>query len=149
MQHPHEFYMKKALIEAQRGSNEDEVPVGAVIVYKNKIIGKAYNLCFKLCDPTAHAEIQVITAACNYLQSRYLDKCTLYTTLQPCVMCSGAMYWSQLGHLVYGADDEKMKGGVRKNIMHPNTKITKGILSYECGELLTDFFKKKRKLKKK
>ena len=150
MNHSHEFYMKKALIEADRASSEDEVPVGAIIVYENIVIAKSYNLCIKLCDPTAHAEIQVITSACSYLNSRYLDKCILYTTLEPCIMCSGAMYWSKLGHLVYGANDEKRGFSLfKKNLIHPKTKITKGILQYECATLLTDFFKKKRNLKEK
>ena len=150
MNDSHEFYMKKALIEAQKGSSEDEVPVGAIVVHDNIVIAKSYNLCIKLCDPTAHAEMQVITAACNYLQSRYLNECTLYTTLEPCSMCSGAMYWAQLGHLVYGAEDEKRGFSLFKNnLIHPKTKITNGILQYECATLLIDFFKKKRNLKKK
>jgi len=140
--------MKKALIEAERGATEDEVPVGAIVVHENIVIAKSYNLCIKLCDPTAHAEIQVITAACNYLQSRYLNECILYTTLEPCNMCSGAMYWSKLGHLVYGAEDPKKGFSQFKNhLIHPKTKITKGILQYESSLLLTEFFKKKRKLK--
>ena len=140
--------MKKALIEAERGATEDEVPVGAIVVHENIVIAKSYNLCIKLCDPTAHAEIQVITAACNYLQSRYLNECILYTTLEPCNMCSGAMYWAKLGHLVYGAEDPKKGFSQFKNhLIHPKTKITKGILQYESSLLLTDFFKKKRKLK--
>ena len=148
MENPHEFYMKKALIEAKKGTYENEVPVGAIVVHKNKIIAKAHNLCIKLCDPTAHAEMQVITSACNYLQSRYLNNCILYTTLEPCCMCSSAMYWSQLGHLIYGAKDEKRGfNALNKKCIHPKTKITKGVLSYESAELLTDFFKKKRKLK--
>ena len=148
MNDSHEFYMKKALIEAERGATENEVPVGAIVVHENMIIAKSYNLCIKLCDPTAHAEMQVITAACNYLQSRYLNECILYTTLEPCNMCSGAMYWAQLGHLVYGAADTK-KGfsQFKNNLIHPKTKITKGILQYESSLFLTDFFKKKRKLK--
>ena len=140
--------MKKALIEAERGATEDEVPVGAIVVHENIVIAKSYNLCIKLCDPTAHAEIQVITAACNYLQSRYLNECILYTTLEPCNMCSGAMYWAKLGHLVYGAEDPKKGFSQFKNhLIHPKTKITKGILQYESSLLLTEFFKKKRKLK--
>ena len=150
MDNSHEFYMKKALIEANRGAYEDEVPVGAIVVYENTIIAKSYNLCIKLCDPTAHAEMQVITAACNYLQSRYLNKCILYTTLEPCVMCSGAMFWSQLGHLVFSANDKKSGFSLfKQNLIHPKTKITKGVLNYESSMLLTDFFKKKRNLKKK
>lgn len=148
MENSHEFYMKKALIEASKGACDNEVPVGAIVVHKNKIIAKAHNLCVKLCDPTAHAEMQVITSACNYLQSRYLNNCILYTTLEPCGMCSSAMYWSQLGHLIYGANDEKRGfNSLNQKCIHPKTKITKGVLAYESAELLTSFFKKKRKLK--
>ena len=150
MENSHEFYMNKALIEAQKGISKDEVPVGAIILHKNKIIAKAHNLCLQLCDPTAHAEIQVITSACSHIQTRYLNECTLYTTLEPCCMCSSAMFWAQIGHLVYGADDIKRGFSfIGKKTIHPKTKITKGILSNESSRLLTDFFKKKRKLKKK
>ena len=142
-----EFYMKKALIEAKKAEMEDEVPVGAIIIHNDKIIAKAYNMCIRLCDPTAHAEMQVITAACNYLNSRYLEGCTLYTTLEPCIMCSGALFWSKIDALVYGCSDQK-RGGilVSKKIIHPKTKIKKGVLEYDCGQLLTKFFKKKRNL---
>ena len=143
-----EFYMKKALVEAKIGAQEEEVPVGAIIVCDKKIIAKAHNMCICLCDPTAHAEMQVITAASNYLQSRYLENCTIYTTLEPCIMCAGALFWSKIDTLVYGADDKK-KGiySIGKKILHPKTTIKKGILEYECSHLLSDFFKKKRKLK--
>ena len=102
-----EVYMNKALIEARKGFREDEVPIGSIIVYNKKIIAKAHNMCIKLCDPTAHAEMQVITSACNYLQSRYLENCILYTTLEPCCMCSGALFLSKIGKIIYGADDRK------------------------------------------
>ena len=143
-------YMQKALIEARMGFREDEVPVGSIIVYKKKIIAKAHNLCIKLCDPTAHAEMQVITSACNYLNSRYLDNCILYTTLEPCSMCSGALFWSKIGKVVYGADDpEKGFSLFKKKLLHPKTIIKKGVLKNECSYILSAFFKKKRKLKKK
>lgn len=146
----HEFYMRQALTEAKKAFYEDEVPVGSIILYKNKIIAKSYNMCIKLCDPTAHAEMQVITSAANYLKSRYLDKCVLYTTLEPCHMCSGALFWSKIGQLVYGASDRKNGFSMKKEqLLHPKTIITKGVLSNECAYLLTDFFKKKRKLLKK
>tara|TARA_B100000700_G_C14874808_1_gene775132 strand:- start:351 stop:797 length:447 start_codon:yes stop_codon:yes gene_type:complete len=143
-----DFYMKKALLEAKKAETKDEVPVGAVIVHNSKIIAKAHNMCVRLCDPTAHAEMQVITAACNYLESRYLDGCTIYTTLEPCVMCAGALFWAKIDTLIYGCDDKK-QGGIlmSKRIIHPKTKIKKGVLEYECSNILTDFFKKKRNLK--
>jgi tRNA(adenine34) deaminase len=142
-----EFYMKKALIEAQKAESEDEVPVGAIIVHNEKIIAKAHNMCIRLCDPTAHAEMQVITAACNYLDSRYLEKCTIYTTLEPCIMCAGALFWSKIDALVYGCNDKKQGGVVVANkIIHPKTKIKKGVLEHECSHILTEFFKKKRTL---
>ena len=102
-------------------------------------------MCIQLCDPTAHAEMQVITAACSYLNSRYLEECTIYSTLEPCIMCAGALFWSKIGQIVYGCDDKK-RGGliIEKKIIHPKTKIIKGVLNYECGQILTDFFKKKR-----
>ncbi len=139
--------MKKALIEAKQAELENEVPVGAIIVYNEKIIAKAHNMCIQLCDPTAHAEMQVITAACDYLNSRYLEECTIYSTLEPCIMCSGALFWSKIGQIVYGCDDIKRgEGMIEKKITHPKTKIIKGVLNYECGQMLTDFFKKKRNL---
>ncbi|MBE38075.1 MAG: tRNA-specific adenosine deaminase [Flavobacteriales bacterium] len=150
MINPDELYMQEALKEARKAFQENEVPVGCIIVYKKTIIAKGYNMCEKLCDPTAHAEMQVLTSACNYLQSKYLDTCTMYTTLEPCVMCAGALYWSKIGRIIYGAKD--VKKGVslfKKNILHPKTKIQGGVLMDECGYLLTSFFQKKRKLDKK
>ena len=143
-----EFYMRQALIEAKKAELDDEVPVGAIIVHDKKIIAKAHNMCIRLCDPTAHAEMQVITAACSYIKSRYLEKCIIYTTLEPCIMCAGALFWSKIDSLVYGCDDKK-RGGViiAKKIIHPKTKIKKGILEHECGHMLIEFFKKKRNLK--
>ena len=125
----HEFYMRKALTEAKKAFYSDEVPVGAVMLYNNKIIAKSYNMCIRLCDPTAHAEMQIITSASNYLKSRYLDKCILYTTLEPCHMCSGALFWSKIGQLVYGASDKKNGFSMKKEpLLHPKTIITKGVL---------------------
>ena len=142
--------MRKALIEAEKGFRKDEVPVGSIIVYNDKIIAKAHNMCVTLCDPTAHAEMQVITSACNYLKSRYLKRCTLYTTLEPCCMCSGGLFWSKIGAVIYAADDEKQGFSLlKKNVFHPKTTIKKGVLKYEAGHLLTKFFKKKRNLQKK
>tara|TARA_B100001250_G_C19543872_1_gene675946 strand:- start:228 stop:659 length:432 start_codon:yes stop_codon:yes gene_type:complete len=142
--------MQKALSEAKRALSEDEVPVGSIIVYNNKIIAKSFNMCVKLCDPTAHAEMQVITAASNYLNSRYLEKCIMYTTLEPCHMCSGALYWAKIGQIVYGASDKKNGFSLMKeHLIHPKTIVIKGVLENECSYLLTDFFKKKRKFKSK
>ncbi|MAQ69467.1 MAG: tRNA-specific adenosine deaminase [Flavobacteriales bacterium] len=145
-----EIYMKEALKEAKKAFAEDEVPVGSIIVYKNAIIARGYNMCERLCDPTAHAEMQVITSACNYLKSKYLDECVLYTTLEPCSMCAGALFWSKIGKIVYGAKDPK-RGAflLGQNLLHPRTIIKGGILIGECAYLLTSFFEKKRKLKKK
>ena len=143
-----EFYMQKALREAERAFQQDEVPVGAVIVYKKKIIAKAYNRCVQLCDPTAHAEMQTITSACNYLQSRYLNDCELYTTLEPCIMCFGAIFWSNIKKVTYGASAQKFGfTTMKKDSRALKTKLVKGILEEKCSNLLTCFFQKKRKLK--
>lgn len=141
----HDWFMREALKEAQKAFEINEVPVGAVVVYENKIIGKGHNLTEQLHDVTAHAEMQAITAAANYIGAKYLTDCTLYVTLEPCVMCAGAIYWSQLGELVFGAIDSKR--GFQKmgqNMLHPKTKLTHGILEKECAELLKEFFKKLR-----
>jgi len=150
MIHKDEFYMKEALKEAKKAFTDDEVPVGSIIVYKNTIIAKSYNMCERLCDPTAHAEMQVITSACNYLKSKYLDKCILYTTLEPCSMCAGALFWSKIGKIVYGAKDPK-RGALLlgQNLLHPKTIVKGGVLIGECAYLLSSFFEKKRKLNKK
>ena len=143
-----EIYMQQAFKEALIAKKKDEVPVGSVIVYEKKIIAKSHNMSIRLCDPTAHAEIQAITSACNYLKSRYLENCTIYTTLEPCIMCAGALFWAKIGRIVYGASDKKQGMSlIKHNIIHPKTKINSGVLEYECGYLLSDFFKKKRKLK--
>ena len=140
-----DYFMKKAFAEAVQAFDEGEIPVGAVVVAGNKIIARAHNLTETLNDVTAHAEMQAITAAANLLGGKYLNDCTLYVTLEPCAMCAGALGWAQVGRIVYGASDSKR--GFRKfapNILHPKTEIVGGILETECGELLQEFFKKKR-----
>jgi tRNA(adenine34) deaminase len=140
-----EFYMKEAFKEAQKALEKDEVPVGAVIVCKNTIIARAHNLTEQLNDITAHAEMQAITSAANYLGVKYLNECTIYITLEPCIMCAGALNWAQIGKIVFAAKDEK-KGysTLDQNILHPKTEVISGILEKECSEILKDFFKKKR-----
>jgi tRNA(adenine34) deaminase len=139
-----EYFMRIALQEANKAFDAAEVPVGAVVVCQNKIIGKGHNLTEKLNDVTAHAEMQAITAAANYLGGKYLTECTLYVTLEPCVMCAGALFWSQIGKVVFGATDAKR--GYRKigPLLHPKTEMKEGILSEECSELLQLFFRKLR-----
>lgn len=140
-----EKYMRMAIAEAQVAAEAGEIPVGAVVVSKGIVIARAHNLTETLNDVTAHAEMQVITAAANYIGGKYLDQCTLYVTLEPCVMCAGALGWSQLGRLVYGADDEKRGySHFAPDALHPKTTITKGILAEESQELIRSFFKKKR-----
>ena len=140
-----EYFIKEALKEASKAYYKDEVPIGAVIVYNNRIIARAYNLTESLNDVTAHAEMQAFTAAENYLGGKYLHDCTIYVTLEPCVMCAGASYWSQISKIVYGASDQK-KGysNISTKIIHPKTKVISGILENDCSNLLIDFFKKKR-----
>jgi tRNA(adenine34) deaminase len=137
--------MKEAFKEAQKALEKDEVPVGAVIVCKNTIIARAHNLTEQLNDITAHAEMQAITSAANYLGAKYLNECTIYITLEPCIMCAGALNWAQIGKIVFAAKDEK-KGysTLDQNILHPKTEVISGILEKECSEILKDFFKKKR-----
>lgn len=140
-----EFFMREALKEAQKAFDKDEVPVGAVIVSDQRIIARAHNLTETLCDTSAHAELQAITAASSHLGSKYLNECTLFVTLEPCVMCAGALFWAQIGKIVYGASDEK-RGYARlqEKILHPRTQIIPGILENECRAILLDFFQKKR-----
>ena len=140
-----EFFMKEALKEASKAFDKDEVPVGAVVVCNNQIIARAHNSTELLTDVTAHAEMLAFTAAADYLGGKYLKECTLYVTLEPCVMCAGASYWTQISKIVYGTKDEK-RGFQRlgKNILHPTTLIQDGILEYECKKILIDFFIKKR-----
>lgn len=140
----HNVYMRAALAEAQVAAEAGEVPVGAVIVAAGRIIARSHNLTELLVDVTAHAEIQAITAASNYLGNKYLQKCTLYVTLEPCPMCAGALFWSQMGHVVYGASDDKRGYQKHGGPLHPKTKITSGILADECAQLLSDFFANKR-----
>lgn len=139
------YFMKQALMEAQKAFDKDEVPVGAVVVCKERIIARGYNLTETLNDVTAHAEMQAITAAANVLGGKYLNECTIYVTVEPCVMCAGAIAWAQTGTLVYGAYDEK-RGYQRyaPTAMHPKTIVKKGILQEECAALMKSFFKKKR-----
>lgn len=140
----HEYFMKIAIEQAKIAFDKGEVPVGAVVVSNNLILAKAHNLTESLTDVTAHAEIQAITAASNYLGAKYLNQCTMYVTLEPCVMCAGALYWSQIDKIVVGASDEK-RGFISKNIsLHPKTTYEFGILKDECSELLQEFFKLRR-----
>lgn len=140
------YFMKKALIEANVAFDMDEIPIGAVVVCQNQIIARAHNLTEQLTDVTAHAEMQAITAAANYLGGKYLTDCTLYVTVEPCVMCAGALGWSQIGRVVFGARDEKR--GFQKlapEALHVKTELVEGILADECGALMQDFFARKRR----
>jgi tRNA(adenine34) deaminase len=164
-----DYFMREALKEAQKAFDADEVPVGAVIVCNNKIIARAHNLTERLNDVTAHAEMQAITSAANFLNGKYLNECTLYVTLEPCVMCAGAIAWAQFGKLVYGAPDTKrgfnllnltpssgtsfsnrqgegdeFGNGNGKQILHPKTVVKSGVLEEECAILMKTFFQKKR-----
>ena len=145
-----EYYMQQALKEAQKAYEEDEVPVGAVVVMNERIIARGYNQVEKLTDSTAHAEIIALTAAFNFLGSKYLPEAVLYVTVEPCVMCSGALYWSKIGRVVYGANDDKngysrITGRDEKHSpFHPKTIVVTGILKEECALLMKDFFKAKR-----
>lgn len=139
-----EHYMREALKQAQYAWEEGEIPIGAVVVCNNKIIAKAYNQTEKLNDVTAHAEMLALTAAFNYLGNKYLHDCTLYVTVEPCVMCAGASYWAQLKRVVFATTDEKR--GFRRygNLLHPKTETVTGILAHECANLMTEFFRNKR-----
>ena len=142
-----EHYMRQALMQAQKAFDEDEVPVGAVVVLNNKIIARGYNQVEKLMDCTAHAEIIALTSAFSYLGSKYLPEATLYVTVEPCLMCAGALYWSKIGAVTYGAADEK--NGYRRvakeaSPFHPKTIVRAGLLGIECGQLMKDFFAGKR-----
>ena len=140
------YFMKQALQEAQKAAALDEVPVGAVIVANNQIIARSHNFTEHLHDVTAHAEIQAITAASEYLGAKYLTGCTLYVTLEPCVMCAGALYWSQIDKIVFGARDEKRGAGRFQNeLYHPKTLIINGVLEEDCSDIMVQFFKNKRK----
>jgi len=141
-----EYFMGKALEEARKAFDLDEVPVGCVVVCQNRIIARSHNLTEQLNDVTAHAEMQAITAAANQLGGKYLNECTLYVTVEPCVMCAGAINWSQLGKLVWGARDEKRGfSNINQNLLHPKTVMKNGVLENESAELMIRFFAEKRK----
>jgi len=139
------YFMREALKEAEKAYYKDEVPVGAIIVCNDQIIARAHNFTETLNDPTAHAEMQAFTIATEFLGGKYLNECILYVTLEPCIMCGGAAFWTQLQKIVYGAQDKKRGFSIlNKNILHPKTEIQGGVLKKECGELLSGFFKNKR-----
>lgn len=138
------YFMKKAYEEALKAYDLGEVPVGAVVVSKNQIIARAHNLTERLTDVTAHAEMQAITAAANYIGGKYLQDCTMYITLEPCQMCAGALYWSQISKIVFAASDPKRGYRAMGTKLHPKTELVSGILEMECSALLQDFFKRKR-----
>lgn len=140
------YYMKQALLEAQKAGERGEVPVGAVVVCKDRILARSHNLTEVLTDVTAHAEMQAITAAASTLGGKYLNECTLYVTVEPCVMCAGAIAWAQMGRLVFGAEDEK-RGYQRyaPEALHPKTEVVKRVLAEECGALMKKFFAAKRR----
>ena len=141
----HEYFMREALKEAQTAFDKDEVPVGAVVVHKNRIIARAHNLVETLNDPTAHAEMQAITSATNTIGGKYLNECLLYVTVEPCPMCAAACFWAQIGTLVYGASDEKRGfSTISEKLLHPKTQIIKEILATETAQLMIEFFRRKR-----
>lgn len=141
-----EFYMGEALREAKKAFAADEVPIGCVIVWKDRIIARAFNRTEQLKDFTAHAEMQAFTSASDYLNNKYLNECTLYVTLEPCVMCSGASFWTQIGKIVFGASDLKRGvSAISSRILHPSTEVVSGVMEQECATLLSEFFQKKRK----
>ena len=139
------FYMKQALAEANKAYKQGEIPIGAVVVCRDKIIAKSHNLTELLHDVTAHAEMQAITSAAEHLGGKYLNDCTLYVTVEPCVMCAGALGWSQISRIVYGASDEK-RGYTRfaPKTLHPRTEVISGVMAEECAELMQHFFQEKR-----
>ena len=140
-----EYFMTEALKEAEKAMKNDEVPVGAIIVCDNQIIARAHNYTQRLNDATAHAEMQAFTSASDYLGGKYLNECTLYVTLEPCVMCGGASFWTQIKRIVYGASDEKRGfSNIEESILHPKTEIIKGIHEEKCSKILYEFFQHKR-----
>lgn len=142
---PDELFMKEALKEAEKALAQHEVPIGAVIVHNGTIIGRGHNLTERLTDVTAHAEMQAFTAAANYIGGKYLKDCTLYVTIEPCVMCAGASYWTQIGRIVYGAKDEKRGfSKFAKDILHPKTTVVNGVMAEEAAALVSSFFRAKR-----
>ena len=138
------YFMKQALLEAEKAFAMGEVPVGAVVVAQNRIIARGHNLTETLNDVTAHAETQLITAAAGAIGGKYLKGCTLYVTLEPCTMCAGALYWSQIDRIIYGAPDEKRGASRFGNLYHPKTKISGGLMEEECAKILLQFFEKRR-----
>ncbi|MBL6626921.1 MAG: nucleoside deaminase [Bacteroidetes bacterium] len=139
------YFMRQAIREALKAYEADEVPVGAIVVSNNQIIARGHNLTEQLHDVTAHAEMQAITAASHYLGAKYLPDCTLYVTLEPCTMCAGALFWTQIGRIVYGASDEKRGFRTMGGQFHPKTQVTTGIEAEVCGDLMSEFFRSKRK----
>ena len=141
-----ERYMRDALREAQMAGSEDEVPIGAVVVCRGRIIGKGHNMTERLNDPTAHAEMIAITAATEAMGGKYLNDCTIYVTVEPCPMCAGALAWAQIGRVVFGASDPKRGFSLfSPSLMHPKTEVVSGVLADECSNLVTEFFRNKRK----
>lgn len=147
-EHDDIFFMRQALDEARLAFAADEVPVGAVVVCGGNVVARAHNLTEMLCDVTAHAEMQAITAAANYFGAKYLNDCTIYVTVEPCSMCAAALGWAQIGRLVYGASDEKRGYTLlAPNVLHPKTEVVAGVLADECSALMREFFQKKRGLR--
>lgn len=146
MEENYERYMSDALREAQKAASEEEVPIGAVIVCRGRIIGKGHNMTERLNDPTAHAEMIAITAATEAMGGKYLNDCTIYVTVEPCPMCAGALAWAQIGKIVFGASDPK-RGFTQfsPSLMHPKTEVISGIMAKECGDIVSTFFQNKRK----
>ena len=145
MPHSDEYFMQQALAEAREAAEQGEVPIGPVVVCADRIVARAHNLTETLVDVTAHAEMQAITAAANYLGGKYLTDCTLYVTVEPCLMCAGALAWSQIARVVYGADDDKRGFHTFCTApFHKRTQITSGVLADECAKLITDFFRSRR-----
>ncbi|OIQ17669.1 MAG: tRNA-specific adenosine deaminase [Flavobacterium sp. MedPE-SWcel] len=140
-----EYFMRKALQEAQEAFDKDEIPVGAVVVINDKVIARTHNLTELLHDVTAHAEMQAITSAANFLGGKYLTGCTLYVTLEPCQMCAGALYWSQIAKVVFGATDDQRGYRAMGTKLHPKTEVVHGVMAEECSRLMKDFFARKRK----
>ncbi len=147
-EHDDIFFMRQALDDARQAFVADEVPVGAVVVCGGNVVARAHNLTEMLCDVTAHAEMQAITAAANYFGAKYLNDCTIYVTVEPCSMCAAALGWAQIGRLVYGANDEKRGYTLlAPNVLHPKTEVVAGVMADECSALMREFFQKKRGLR--
>lgn len=140
----HEHFMKLALHQAQQAFDNGEIPVGAVIVHNNTVVAKAHNMTEKLNDFTAHAEMLAFTSASEYFGSKYLNECTLYVTLEPCVMCAGASFWTRIGKVIYGASDDKRGYKQHQSLLHPKTEVIEGVMANESKELLHTFFSKRR-----